>query len=49
MFDNKYYFQTQGTSMWSLFAPNYASLFMGLWEGTLMTFLWDLQVLKVNQ
>ena len=32
MFDNKYYLQSQGTSMGSLFAPNYAKLFMGLWE-----------------
>lgn len=32
MFDNEYYLQSQGTSMGSPFAPNYANLFMGLWE-----------------
>lgn len=32
MFNNKYYLQTQGTSMGSPFAPNYANLYMGLWE-----------------
>lgn len=32
MFNNKFYLQTQGTSMGSPFAPNYANLYMGLWE-----------------
>lgn len=32
MFDNKCYLQSQGTSMGSPFAPNYANVFMGLWE-----------------
>ncbi|KAL2080587.1 hypothetical protein ACEWY4_024380 [Coilia grayii] len=32
MFNNRYYLQSQGTSMGSPFAPNYANLYMGLWE-----------------
>ncbi|KAL2083743.1 hypothetical protein ACEWY4_021516 [Coilia grayii] len=32
MFDKKYFLQCQGTNMGSPFAPNYANLYMGLWE-----------------
>lgn len=32
MFDKKYYVQTQGSAMGSPFSPNYANLYMGLWE-----------------
>lgn len=32
IFNSKYYLQIQGTSMGSPFAPNYANLFLGLWE-----------------
>lgn len=32
MFDSKFYLQTHGTSMGSPFVPNYANLYVGLWE-----------------
>lgn len=32
MSDSKYYLQSQGTSMGSPFALNYADVFIGLWE-----------------